>query len=135
MKWVKENLRHCVRINKFLFNKKKCKLKFKMSVAHLQQFVWQLICVFVVCVYIYKVWSTNTDGNVKKILSHCFTSLPFFQCWGYCIPFWAPHFKRNINILKYIQSLLENVAYLRVEGTRNVFPGEREIDERCERSV
>ena len=68
-----------------------------MSVAHLQQFVWQLICVFVcvcVCVCVYKVWSTNTDGNVKKY-SHIVLPACHFFSVGVIVSHFGHHILRE----------------------------------------
>ena len=59
----------------------------------------------------------------------------FFQCSDYCIPFWKAYFKRNIDILRYVQRAQKYVTDFRIEGTRNIFPSEEEIEGRHDRSI
>lgn len=104
-----------------------------MSIAQLQQFVWQLIFVYV-CVYIYKLWSTNIDGNVKK---YSYIVLPacHFLSVGVIVSHSGHHILRETSTYWNMSWAHMKMLHIWVEGTRNVFPGEKEIDERWERPV
>lgn len=83
----------------------------------------------------YKLWSTNIDGNVKKY-SHVVLPACHFLSVGVIVSHFGHHILRETSTYwNNVQSSHENVTYLRVEGTRNVFPGEKEIDERRERPI
>lgn len=121
-------------LESFLFNKKKRKLReVQMSIAQLQRFVWQLIFVYV-CVYIYKLWSQILMEMLKNSLT-LFYQLAIFLSVGVIVsPFWAPHFRETSTYWNMSWAHMK-MLHIWVEGTRNVFPGEKEIDERWERPV
>lgn len=54
------------------------------------------------------------------MFSHRFTSVWLFTGFDCCVLFWTAHFKRNIDVLKYVQRMYENDTDFRVGGARNV---------------
>lgn len=100
-----KHLRHYIRIEIYLTKIIVNCLKLRISIAQLQKkFIWQTIIILT--------YGPNCDGTVLKkyhvVLPACHCS----QCSDYCIPFRTAHFKRNIDILKYVQKAYKNVLQI-----------------------